>query len=240
MTSPPTPSRLPAASMMRALAWWGTISLTSSSRTLAFSNAWSVAWARISVAKRKTFRPSIRISGRPGPSGPSAPGAQSRRGQRVLRRFRGEVGGGLVDGGDPALNDAGAVANPCIRRLDHLFEVGVRQDAGRNVAADRLDAGKHASPRLKNLTSIYRHCGPGYASSPSVNRPVSTIPRAFNTSPSGGIWANENNSTKEVSHEQRDSLVINHGSDVAAQRHGPPVRRYFRRSRPLENSRRGR
>ena len=51
----------------------------------------------------------------------------------------GEIGSGDVRRGDVALGDAGAVDDPFVVGLDHFFEIGIGQHAGRNVAPERGD-----------------------------------------------------------------------------------------------------
>ena len=54
--------------------------------------------------------------------------------QRALGRFDRHIGGGHVRVGDMPLRDPGALQNPLIVGLDHLFEIVIGQDARRRIA----------------------------------------------------------------------------------------------------------
>ena len=63
-------------------------------------------------------------------------GRDAALGQRVLRRFARHVGGRHVRIGDVPLADPGTLQDPLVGGIDHLFQVLVRQDAGRRVTAE--------------------------------------------------------------------------------------------------------
>ena len=66
-------------------------------------------------------------------------GANAALGERATGGFDGHVGGGHFGGGDVALADAGALDDPLVVGLDHLFEVLVGEHARRDIAAERGD-----------------------------------------------------------------------------------------------------
>ena len=71
----------------------------------------------------------------------------ARRGERVARRVQREVGRLLAVGGDVALADAGARADPFVAGVDALREIVVGQDLRRQVAAGAGDAAMHRRSR---------------------------------------------------------------------------------------------
>ena len=68
--------------------------------------------------------------------------------QRDPRGLHGHVGSGHVRRRDVPLRNADPLDNPFVGRFDHLFEVGVRQHAGRYVNAERRNfcSGQTSSP----------------------------------------------------------------------------------------------
>lgn len=59
--------------------------------------------------------------------------------QRGARRFHRQIGGGHVGRGDVPLPDSGAIQNPSIIGVHHLFEILIGQHSGRRVAAEGAD-----------------------------------------------------------------------------------------------------
>src|SRR5439155_17385337 len=108
----------------------------------------------------------------------------------------------------------------------------------RNVAADRLDAGKHASPRLFE-SEQYIPASLEWLRLFTICEPAGL--RVLKCRPRGYTGDRKNHTTKEVKcHEQRDSLVTNQRPDVTPQRHGSPVWRYLRSAGPVADRGRGR
>jgi hypothetical protein len=66
---------------------------------------------------------------------------QAGRIERGARRLSRQIAGELAFGGNMTLADAGAIDDPLIVRLDQLFEIGVGEDAGRQIAAGAENAG---------------------------------------------------------------------------------------------------
>ncbi len=66
-------------------------------------------------------------------------GAQALRHQELAAGFRSEMRGGDTRIDIMALANSRARANPFVRRLHDLFEIGIRDDARRNIACDTRD-----------------------------------------------------------------------------------------------------
>jgi hypothetical protein len=69
---------------------------------------------------------------------------QSGRLHGLARSLLGQVASGLTLGGDMALRDAGAFANPLVAGIDHFLEIRVGQDLLGQVPAGSDDARVHA------------------------------------------------------------------------------------------------
>ena len=87
-------------------------------------------------------------------------GAHARRVERLARRVGREVGRHLAVGGDVALRDPAALADPFVGRVDTLRELGVRDDIPGEVAPDPLDDGTaHAQDAAADATCGRRMSG---------------------------------------------------------------------------------
>ncbi len=75
-------------------------------------------------------------------------------GQAATRCFDREVTGGGTLGRDMAFADAGALDNPLVRGVDHLFEVSVGQDARRDIGSECGDLGALGKLPLPAFQSI--------------------------------------------------------------------------------------
>ena len=68
-------------------------------------------------------------------------GLQARNLERRACRMSSQIAGEFTLGGNMPLADAGAFDDPLIVRIDQLFEIGVGEDAGRQIAAGAENAG---------------------------------------------------------------------------------------------------
>ncbi len=80
--------------------------------------------------------------------------------ETLLRGFGGKIAGGDTLLHDVTLADAGALHDPLVVGIHHLFEVGVRQQLRRNVYTQRTDLGPDRLTRrnlqIQSLTSYLR------------------------------------------------------------------------------------
>jgi hypothetical protein len=75
--------------------------------------------------------------------------AHSRTAKRPVRRADSQVGGQLARGGDPALADTGALANPLIRGIETTRELVIRDNSFRQIGAAPGDLGSYCHrPRV--------------------------------------------------------------------------------------------
>ena len=61
----------------------------------------------------------------------------------LLRGFHCQIAGGYALVHDMALADSGAIRDPLVGGFDHLLEVGVGQQAGRDVGPKSADFSAH-------------------------------------------------------------------------------------------------
>ena len=79
-------------------------------------------------------------------------GVDAAAGEADFGCFKGQIAGGYALVDDVALANAGALGDPLVVGGDHLFEVGVGEQMGRNEGSYRRNLGADGDPRLQRQT----------------------------------------------------------------------------------------
>ena len=112
-------------------------------------------------------------------------GGEPGGGQGLLGRGHAHVDDGLVGRGDPALDDAGPLADPLVAGVDALDDLGVAHDPGRAVLPDPQDARRAARVEVSLMLVLTPgppqgaagpRAGPGETGSPSSTSHSMIVP----------------------------------------------------------------
>ena len=85
-------------------------------------------------------------------------GAQAALRQGFLGRFDGQIAGGDAFVHDMAFANADARHDPLVGGLDHFFQVGIGQQAGRDIGAEGADLGADRLGQCVPLQMTKRYC----------------------------------------------------------------------------------